>query len=193
MSNYTDALTEHKFQVAVRIIGLCPEGAYVASGVIVGPDSMYTAKHAAECTGGTDPIILLATLSDGRDVVMEVAEKSDKHDIALLKALAWAKDVEDGSELGPVKFDNFAALSDVEPKVGLIVCYVGGGADPSVKLEKCGKVAKKADPFEVGIQGRPGNSGGPVFDSRGRVMGVLSKMNLSDQLVYIVPHAHLPL
>ena len=199
---YTDAITQHKHEVTLRLTALCPEGSYVGSGVAVSKDIVYTAKHVVECRNGSNALIIYGTFKDGRKVLL-MPENKGKKDIASLRAITWAskKDADDsvkptttGALVLDVAFNDFATLDPRDPKIGEEVCFIGGGGDSSLYLEKCAKVFERYEPgFKVAILGVGGNSGGPIFDAEGNLLGIVSMRSTTDTATYIVSVKHLPL
>lgn len=201
-AKYVDALTEHKYKVTLRLTALCPEGMYIGSAVIVGPDLVYTAKHVAECRRG-DALVIVGKRSDGAEVLLEIGDKSENFDVVTLKAVSWmtpppkegkAPEGDDAIDaIKGVNFEEYAVASPRDPRIGEELCFVGGGGDRELFLEKCGKVFLNSKTgFGVSILGVGGNSGGPIFDKHGAVLGIVSMRNLTDTATYIVSVKHVP-
>jgi len=185
---YADAVTEQKFSVVLRLVTLCPEGRYIGTGFAASPSTVYTAKHLVVCKDGSTAILTVGKLYDGRKVNLLVDEVSSDSDTARLVALTW----NDGAS-GMASFDHYAKINTDLPKIGEEVCFVGGAGDPSMFMEKCGKVSESSSKeFGVGIIGLGGNSGGPIFNAAGEVLGIVSKRHLGDTFTYVVPSERLP-
>ena len=188
-ATYADAVTEQKFSVMLRLMTLCPEGRYIGTGFADSSSTVYTAKHVVMCKDGSPAILVVGKLYDGRKVNLVIDEVSPDHDTVKLRALTW-----NTGAGGMASFDHYAKINTDHPKIGAEVCFVGGAGDPNMFMEKCGKVSETSDDeeFSVGMLGLGGNSGGPVFNEAGEVIGIVTKRHLGDTVTYIVYSEHLP-
>jgi S1-C subfamily serine protease len=135
--------------------------ATAGTGFAVAPDGQFlTNRHVvAGCAA------VSVTPADADPVVARVVAADAVHDLALLKAAVAAAAV--------VRF------ADREPPPGAAVSIVGyptHGLVAIVPIQVDGSVYPQppaADRFLLAIDVRRGNSGGPVFDRRGAVVGVV--------------------
>lgn len=161
----------------MRLIETCPgqSGSFLGTGVVVGSNLVFTAKHVVECPGQKVPSSIIGRFANGREVPLTIYWTSDNHDVAILRS-------------GEV----FTEVATMDPyktfKLGEEVCYMGGGGYEHVVLEKCGKVFQVTrSEIGTGITVFPGNSGGPVFDERNNLVGIMVKLDRSDTAGYFVP------
>jgi hypothetical protein len=184
---YIDAVTEHKFSVVLRLIALCGTKVQIGTAYAAGPNEAYTARHVGLCDG--EPALLVKGLMyDGRELTLVVDDEytDPKRDVIKLRPLMWA----DG---GMASFEHYAVKSPTRPRIGEEVCFVGGSSNPSLFMEKCGKVSLVDDnEFSVGMLGLGGNSGGPVFNTKGEILGIMTKRDTGDTVLYVLHSEHLP-
>jgi len=148
-------------RVAPAVVAIRSGNGY-AAGFAVAPGLVLTAAHALRGEGAIE-----VTLRDGRIVPGEVVERSpDGLDLALLAIPAT-----------PAALLELSAILDV--RTGSLVAVVGHG-DGSLWSLSTGVVSNVAaagpDGTLLGLQIplRPGASGGPVVDRRGRVVGIVA-------------------
>lgn len=199
---FTDEMTEFMYSRSVRILVKCPNkpfGTKMGSG-FMGPDSkIYTARHVMDCgkllTGEQVPAFVVVLAYDGTEYVAITDEtifgKEDTASFAVVAEVTGAvkmflsnkgtmkevkKDVDNGIEL-PLHAD----ISARDPKIGEVVCFVGGAENPAMLTQrKCGEVFKvmpEDGTFWMSAFVAGGNSGGPVYDLNGKVLGVAIQMN----------------
>jgi Trypsin-like peptidase domain/Tetratricopeptide repeat/TPR repeat len=146
----------------VCVVGEVPGGSFESSGFVVGAgDTVMTTAH--EIGAATN---LRIKLRDGRVFRAQLDRLGNKNaDIALLGLT--------GLKLPPVKF---GTLQDVHTgdAVVTIGCPLGfdfsvtSGVVSSIRASDLGYPLIQTD-----VPVNPGSSGGPLFDSRGRVVGII--------------------
>jgi S1-C subfamily serine protease len=150
--------------------GAEPEGAGAGSGVIITPDGfVLTNNHVVENNDGLE-----VSLTDGRTFEAQVIGMDPATDLAVIR-------IADGSlpasELGD---------SD-ELKVGQLVIAIGNplGFQSTVSAGVVSAVGRSLRSqsgrlidgvIQTDVALNPGNSGGPLVDSRGRVVGINTAM-----------------
>jgi hypothetical protein len=198
---FTDGMTEYMYSRSVRLLVKCPTNpdvTRIGSG-FMGPDSMiHTARHVIDCgvhpLKGPVPAFIIVKAYDGTQYGAIVDHTAfGKEDTARFKVRAEVgngvlmfitnegnldviRKERDGLDL-PLQAD----LSNREPKIGERVCFVGGAQNPALLTQrKCGEVFKvipEDGTFWVSVYVARGNSGGPVYDATGKVLGVAIQMN----------------
>lgn len=156
------------------------------SGVAVTEDVIMTARHVVE--GGTDFTI---TTNDGRMFFAKIAISSKKYDLGFIKLDKWKHE----SSLTPAEF---SSIKDC--KLGQSVYVIGSqfGIDlfNSVTLGIISATQRNIDElwgwqvtFQIDAAANPGSSGGPVFNMRGEVMGLVvgAPTQVFAGVVYIIP------
>jgi S1-C subfamily serine protease len=134
----------------------------VGSGFFVSPDLVVTNAHVL-CTNSDE---ILVTQSEGKKLVGRVVKKAQHIDLALVRvAYASARPL----PLGDV--------GDVE--VGDKVVIVGSplGLDFTVHEGSVSSLRRSANHvayLQLDAKLNPGNSGGPVIDPQGRVVGIVA-------------------
>ena len=177
-SPFVNEITAHYYKSTVRILGYCPSGMFAGTGFVAGPKTIITAKHIAYCKGNvnTPALLLIVRTWDGR-TFMGVPDQYGKLDTATLKLTTIIEGLENGkmkSVEGEFKLD-WARQTRRHPKIGELLCYVGGSIAIDVIKVKCSTVffiMKNGAGFWIGTDGKGGNSGGPVFDEYGLVIGI---------------------
>ncbi len=134
----------------------------VGSGFFVAPDLVVTNAHVLCRVGET----IQVGLSDERKFTGQVIHRDDVFDLAVVRA--------EGASVPPMP------LGDIgDAAVGDRVMIVGSpvGLDFTVQegsISSLQRSANKMAYFQLDAKVSPGNSGGPVVDSQGRVLGVVS-------------------
>jgi serine protease Do len=136
----------------------------VGSGVFVAPDLVLTNAHVL-CPAGE---AIQVGLSDERTFSGDVARRDDALDLALVKVAVA------GASVTPLP------LGDVgDVAVGDNVTIVGSpvGLDFSVQEGTLSSLQRSSNGvayLQLDAKVSPGNSGGPVVDAQGRVVGIVS-------------------
>ncbi|MCU0869144.1 MAG: Do family serine endopeptidase [Burkholderiales bacterium] len=139
----------------------------LGSGFVISPDG-YVVTNAHVVRGATEITVRFA---DKREMAARVVGQDDGSDIALLKV--------DAKALPTVTIGDSAAL-----KVGQWVLAIGApfGFDRTATQGIVSALGRNLPddsyvPFiQTDVPINPGNSGGPLFDTRGRVVGVNSQI-----------------
>jgi S1-C subfamily serine protease len=159
-------------QVRNSVVHIEKAGVCQGSGCIISPDGIiFTAKHVTN-GGGT----FVVTLDDGTKYTTDICVESKEYDVAFL----WIK---------ADKNLPFSVLGNVETmRVGDPIFIMGSpfGSDNfnSVSLGILSAAQRNLDDpnpygygwkvtFQSDATAEPGNSGGPVFNLQGKVIGVL--------------------
>lgn len=176
---------ENALPVTVHVL---KEGVCQGSGCIITPDGIvFTAKHVTDGVYGTYEV----TLNDGRVFGVKAVIEDNNHDVAFLQL-----DLPVGTVLP------YATLADIfDLRVGDPLFIVGSPLGKenfnSVSLGILSAGQRNLDSvrdygygWEVSFQSTspafPGNSGGPVFNLQGEVIGVLVA-GMAATLNYSVP------
>lgn len=161
---YRNQVDYIEFEASVRIFVECPNGTQAGSGVAVSRRHVITAKHVVECLVGL-PTSIVARTRHSATLEMAVDEVSETQDVARLVVVGAGE-----------PFYVYAEISYSRPRVGDKVCSVGGDGPYTHSVRKCADIATVTDHYLVAPLGPvPGNSGSGVFDSRGRVVGILTR------------------
>lgn len=154
-STYSDRT---QYEAAVQVFVLCPEGPVLGSGVVINARQALTAGHVIEC----GPIAAMAVTRDGDMFPVEVSGQIEGVDVARLSAI-------DGEP-----FKVAAPIRRSKLRIGERVCSIGTDGNLVTGIRKCGDVGEiEGDVFSMAIPGVPGNSGSPVYDRDGYVVGIL--------------------
>lgn len=157
-------LIKHEYEEAVYIMEECPGDPFplhfLGSGVMVSDHQVLTAKHVITCVGAEiQTVQLLSRDNPHQKITMKISYPLWDVDVALLETA-------DGSK----PFKHWASLNKNVGNYGDYLCVVTGND----QVRKCGYVTSWDDyGINIALRGIPGNSGSPVFDEEGRVVGIL--------------------
>jgi S1-C subfamily serine protease len=156
------AISKELFDVTVRI--RTANG--VGSGVIIGKDSILTVFHVVASVGqlgGT----LWVDLENGKQFVAKVDKVDMARDLAIIKPLDPA-----------ILFDKCASIAEYVPNPGEPLTAIGAanGNQPIATQGFFAHVTAEGM-YQMGLTAFWGNSGGPIFDSEGRVIGLLDAVD----------------
>lgn len=160
-----EAIEQHQQQVfeklAPSVVFITTEGS-LGSGVLVAPGLVLTNAHVVKKSASVDVV-----LHDGRKARGIVLERaSDDVDLALVRIPL------DDAPVAKVAFESSL-------KVGSWVGAIGHG-EGSVWSFNVGMVSNlyssksQREVFQTQIPLNPGNSGGPIFDRKGVVVGIVT-------------------
>jgi serine protease Do len=112
-------------------------------------------------------------LGDGREFQAEVRARDPEHDLALLKVDARLTAAEPGDSRG-VRVGSLAfAIGNPWGQRGTVTSGIVLGNGPATEENP----AHLADVVRADLRLAPGNSGGPMTDTRGRVIGINSMIS----------------
>lgn len=141
----------------------------VGSGFFVAPDLVITNAHVL-CEDGKPPSV---TGADGEARVAETVKADEGLDLALLRL--------SGAKARPLALGDATALVPGERVVlagsplGLTDSVIEG------KVSHVGQPLMGVSYVQVDANVNPGNSGGPMVDGRGRVVGVVTMMRVDQK------------
>lgn len=173
-AGYATELVRHEYAVTAEVWVYCTDASgevvegYWGTAVAVGPEVAMTARHVAvSCIEKSIP---------GTEIVL-ITKDGVKHHVekVLLAPYAW----HDAATLSvDVNFTEWAEVADELPPIGAQLCLV---AARPVWSYKCGTMGNyeqgKAKWMGEGygvynINSIGGNSGGPVFDEKGKIVAL---------------------
>lgn len=162
------------------VCGFVAEG----SGWIAGPDRVVTNVHVV--TGQRHPGVILG---DGRTLRATVAHVDVTNDLAVLTVPGLR-----GQPLrlgrtppfaSPVAFIGYPQDGPLRSEAGSM-----GDAESGISPDAYGDPAARTT-LSLRGHARPGNSGGPVIDRQGRVVGTLFARNTDGTVVFAIPTARI--
>jgi S1-C subfamily serine protease len=175
-----ESLERHTREVTVRVRNIGCYALATGSGIAIGPDVFVTNQHVTE--GARE---LQVTTWDGRSLAVSVSAVSVSNDLSVVRV--------DGRL--PAVAEVVAAVPQPGDRV-TAVGYPGGG---EITMS-AGRVVDLVDGEAFGERGRviratstvrPGNSGGPLLDGEGRVVGVVYAYERSTGYALAIPAATL--
>jgi serine protease Do len=167
--DYRAALPPGLEESALRSIVTLHCAASLGSGFFVAPDRVVTNAHVL-CGEGATPTV---ELNDGRRVPSKLAGEDPLRDLAVLSV--------DGAGVAPLPLGD---ATTVRP--GDRVLELGSPRGMGWTANQ-GRIVDVLAPMagiaflEIDIHVNPGNSGGPLLDSGGRVIGVISRKRLDEK------------
>lgn len=171
-----DTIERHAREVTLRVRNRGCGGVATGSAIALGDDLLVTNRHVIE---GAE--VLEVNTWDGRLLTVEVAQAALSHDIAVARV--------------PEGLPEAAEVAEEDPQPGdeiVVAGYPGGGAltirDGQV-LRHTTDVMFGAEAGAIAFDAEvaPGNSGGPVLDAEGRVVGVVYALSPEARVGYAVP------
>ncbi|WP_224244142.1 S1C family serine protease [Hyalangium gracile] len=151
-------------------------GGQMGSGFFVEPELALTNAHVACPLGKTMTVVL----PDGRQLIGETLARDEELDLATVRVV--------GAKAVPLKLGDVTRLQPGDPLV-----FIGSpkGLDFTVHEGKVGFVGRHylgLGYVQFNASVNPGNSGGPLLDGRGEVVGVVSlKIENADGLGLALP------
>lgn len=176
-----DSLLRRAEEVTVRIRTLGCHQFGTGSGFVLPGGIVVTNRHVV-----AEPREVTVNTWDGRTIDAEVAGVATDSDLAILR-------LADDAGLPQAEL----RTSPVDPGEQIVVVGYPGGGPSTVSPGKVrgmvdGEVfGEAADVLQVDAPIRQGNSGGPVLDRQGRVVGIVFALDTSSGLGFAVPVAEL--
>ena len=154
------------------------------SGILIDSGRhLLTNWHVVSCLVDSEPGRAVAILSNGRKTELSIVRVSTEKDIAILKL----------SDPVMIKSPSFIRSANVEERDKVIVVGFPGAADLDGPLENRASFSEGIVSRKIIIEGvnliqttapvNPGNSGGPMFDAKGEIAGMVSLKSLTEALV----------
>ena len=175
-----ESLERHTREVTVRVRNVGCYALATGSGIAIGPDVFVTNHHVTE--GAKE---LQVTTWDGRSLAVSVSAVSVSNDLSVVRVAGQLPAVADVVAAEPERGDRVTAVGypgggEITFSTGRIVDLVDGRA-----FGETGKVIRATSTV------RPGNSGGPLLDAEGRVIGVVYAYEAATDYALAIPAATL--
>lgn len=147
---------------------------HLCTGFVVAKDLIATASH---CVLQKEPIKLaLVDFIDGRYETFKVVAVG-----GLYAGNDWALLKSNTEEIEPIPF------SIVPPVPGLMVASIGHPHGIKEEIMTFGMVTAVGRMIQLAEINYPGESGSPIIDQGGQVIGVLSAVNIQAPVAYVTP------
>ncbi len=163
-----------RFTVRVRSVSC--DGVGAASGFMAGPDILVTNRHVVD---GADHLDVETW--DGRTVPLGVAGQASFADLGVVQVTGEAPPAPELAPSAPPR--GAAVFAAGYPEGGRFRLTRGEVVDLSRNLA----LGNAGGTLRITSEVRPGNSGGPLFDASGRVVGVVYAIELATGYGLAVP------
>ncbi|OWK38029.1 S1C family serine protease [Fimbriiglobus ruber] len=173
------------------------KGRGTGSGFCVHPSGIFvTNEHVGGPAGTPVALVLNSGLKNQKIVAAKVVRADKAHDLAILRVdtpgafpalpLGSADDITELAEVVAVGFP-FGRLLATDVAKDYPTVSVNAGSVTTLRLRE-----GELDHFQLDVALNPGNSGGPVLDTRGRVIGiVVSGIRGAAGINLAIPVSHL--
>lgn len=164
----------------VRVRSRTCDGVGVGSGFLLAEGLLITNRHVVEGS-----VQIEVDTWDGRQLSVAVASQTSLDDLAVLRLTGVVGTHAELAAADPVPGDSVRAVGyphgdQVTSTPGRVVDYVDGE-----RYESVGQVLRASNDIA------PGNSGGPLLDTTGRVVGVVYAIDLKDGKALAIPVSRL--
>jgi hypothetical protein len=160
---------QHEESVSITAICIADDGssfsAFSASGTRISSTQVLTAAHVTHQPAGQVCMWMGTQLGSESGVLLTPEHVDEARDLAVMSSLTGSFGAPDLYTIGP------------KPELGDTICEVS--ANP-YHIRRCGEVQLNHDTLKGFIDStmiaEPGNSGSPVYNARGELVGVISAM-----------------
>lgn len=157
-----DAVIPVEYAHTVGVAALCPEGMNGGTGVRLDDTRVLTARHVLECGKDKKPPLLVAVRDPQGKMHVAIVKTETARDLAVLA-------VGDLPPVSPVEFS--------VPQIGEQACATFELPELG---RRCGEVwphnPTAMDDIVISYPAEEGNSGGPLWDARGRLIGIVTDL-----------------